>query len=151
MRTASSFEKRGEILKLAGLRHTKQRDCVFEVLLESDSPLSAQEIFDLLMKTGTHVDLSTVYRTLDTLEVSGVVRRILIENDSSAYFEFTGSGHRHYLICLKCRKIRSIEHCPLVSYEISLSKETDFRIEGHSLNIYGYCPECSDMREDKKD
>lgn len=148
MKQELTFEKRGEILKRSGLRHTKQRDHIMEALTETGTPLCAQTIYDTLKENGMVMDLSTVYRTLDTLESSGVVRKIVLENDDSAHYEFAGNGHRHYLICLLCKKIKSIEYCPLVSYEMSLSKETDFVIEGHSLNIYGYCPECSDKRRE---
>ena len=147
MKASFSYEKRGEILKKSGLRHTRQRDGIIEALVGADGPESAQAMHDRLTKKGADIDLSTVYRTLEVLEASGVVRKIVIENDTSAYYEFTANEHHHYLICLECRKIRSIDYCPLVSYEILLSKETDFVIEGHSLNIYGYCPECLRKRE----
>ena len=147
MNASMSYEERGEILRRSGLRHTKQRDSIIEVLDASVDPDSAKDIYTRLIDKGIPVDLSTVYRTLDALESAGTVRRIVTENDDFAYYEFTGRGHHHYLICLECRKIRSIDYCPLASYEISLSKETDFIIEGHSLNIYGHCPECSHKTE----
>jgi len=50
--------------------------------------------------------------------------------------------HRHYLICLGCKKIMPIDHCPLGDYEKSLAKKTNYLISGHRLDIYGYCPEC---------
>jgi Fur family ferric uptake transcriptional regulator len=43
---------------------------------------------------------------------------------------------------LGCKKILSIEHCPLKGYEEILKKETDYAISGHKLDIYGYCPDC---------
>ncbi|MHB1454038.1 MAG: Fur family transcriptional regulator [Saccharofermentanales bacterium] len=130
------------VYKTAGLRHTKQRHDLMNLLRTSGVPLSAQEIFSKLVGSGSRLNLSTVYRTLDTLESYRIIRKIVIESENMALYEYNETGHRHYLICLGCKKIRSIEECPLGSYEITLSKETDFVIEGHSLNIYGYCPEC---------
>lgn len=131
------------VYKTAGLRHTKQRHDLMNLLKASDVPLSAQDIFSRLVGGGSKLNLSTVYRTLDTLESCKIIRKIVIESENMALYEYNETGHKHYLICLGCKKIRSIEACPLESYETTLSKETDFVIEGHSLNIYGYCPECT--------
>ncbi len=34
--------------------------------------------------------------------------------------------HTHYLVCLGCKKILSIRHCPLEAYEKSLADETQY-------------------------
>lgn len=139
----STYESRKEELNQKGLRHTKQRDFIFKMLVEKQYPISASDIYSKLAKKNIKMDLSTVYRILEALEDHGLARKIVVENESSAFYEYAGNGHKHYLICLGCKTIRSIEHCPLASYELSLSLETDFVIEGHSLIIYGYCPACS--------
>ncbi|MHB8962706.1 MAG: Fur family transcriptional regulator [Saccharofermentanales bacterium] len=131
------------VYKTAGLRHTRQRHDLMNILKTSQVPLSAQDIFSMMVSGGSKLNLSTVYRTLDTLEHCRIIRKIVMESETMALYEYNETGHKHYLICLGCKKIRSIDYCPLGTYEITLSRETDFVIEGHSLNIYGYCPECA--------
>jgi Fur family ferric uptake transcriptional regulator len=46
------------------------------------------------------------------------------------------------LVCLDCKKTTAVEGCPLEGYEKKLADETDFQIEGHKLDIYGYCSQC---------
>ncbi len=133
----------GSIYKSAGLRHTRQRHDVMSILQSGEVPLSAGEIYSRLRSAGSRMNLSTVYRTLDTLENCRILRKIGIEPDNTAYYDIARPGHRHYLICLACRKIRSIASCPLKTYEAALSRETDYIIEGHSLSIYGLCPDCA--------
>jgi Fur family ferric uptake transcriptional regulator len=68
--------------------------------------------------------------------------RLSIPGDNRALYEMNQMTHRHYLVCLGCKKILAIEHCPLKAYEKALGEKTDYAIAGHKLDIYGYCPEC---------
>ncbi|MPM55173.1 Transcriptional regulator PerR [bioreactor metagenome] len=92
------------------------------------------------------VDLSTVYRTLDTLCDKSLVKKINIDSDSRALYEYNRMLHTHYLVCLGCKKITAIKGCPLEDYEKNLAIETDYTIAGHKLDIYGYCPKCRNAR-----
>jgi Fur family ferric uptake transcriptional regulator len=65
-----------------------------------------------------------------------------IMGDDRTLFEYNRMVHRHYLICMGCKKILAINRCPLEDYEKSLAKETNYSIAGHKLDIYGYCPKC---------
>ena len=56
-------------LKNAGLRTTRQRRVILELLLACGSPLSHAEI---LSKIEEHLDRVTLYRTLETLRKAGV-------------------------------------------------------------------------------
>ena len=85
--------------------------------------------------------LSTVYRILDVLTSNNMLQKLNITGGKSLY-EYNRMVHRHHLLCLGCKKILAIGSCPLGDFEKDLAKKTDFSIEGHKLDIYGYCPEC---------
>lgn len=129
-------------LKRIGLRNTKCRAAILDILEHYDQPITADRLFHELNEKSIMVSLSTIYRELDTLEEKDLVTKLSITGESKAFYEYARIGHRHYLICLGCKKILAIEHCPLKDYEESLEKETDYAISGHKLNIYGYCPAC---------
>ena len=65
--------------------------------------------------------------------------------DDKKLYEYHGMGHRHYLVCLGCRQMITIENCPLHEYEKQLEKDTEFAITGHKLYLYGYCKECASL------
>lgn len=132
----------GENLVNCGLKSTKQRKTVLEILAHSDEPLAVEQMYLELRNRGVSVNLSTVYRILEALSIKGLVSRLNIPGDPRAYFEYNRAAHRHYLICLGCRKILSLERCPLGDYERALERETDYSISGHKLVVYGYCPAC---------
>lgn len=130
------------LIKQTGLKSTKQRCAVLEVLERSGRPLAAEQVYAELSGNGINVNLSTVYRTLETMADKGLIIKLGITGDSRALFEFNTNKHRHYLVCLGCKKILAIDHCPLEAYEARLASQTDYEIAGHRLDVYGYCPKC---------
>ncbi|NLV49391.1 MAG: transcriptional repressor [Clostridiales bacterium] len=129
-------------LKRNGLKNTKCRAAILGILEQSDQPVAADRLFHELNEKNIMLSFSTVYRTLEALTDKKLVKKLTIAGEDKALFEYNRKGHRHYLICLGCKKILSIEHCPLKGYEEILKKETDYAISGHKLDIYGYCPDC---------
>jgi len=65
-------------------------------------------------------------------------------------YELNRQEHKHHLICSGCRKMFTVDECPLEDYEKSLSNKLDFDITGHKLEIFGYCKECKNLYKDKK-
>ena len=129
-------------LKSNDLKNTKQRTAILNILEKNNQPVSAEDIYSSLKSQKLSVSLSTVYRALETMAEKKLVTKLNMQDNSKALFEINHEIHKHYLICLGCKKIISIMSCPLENYEEKLSEETGFLIEGHRLDIYGYCPEC---------
>lgn len=132
----------GEELKKSGLKNTKHRSEILDILKNGEQPVTAEQLFAEMLKRNINVSFSTVYRTLDTLCEKSLVTKLTIEGDSSALYEFNCMTHRHHLICLGCKKIITLDYCPLGGYEQILAKKTNYAIAGHKLDIYGYCPDC---------
>lgn len=136
--------KQGFVNKIlnAGLKNTKHRIVLIELLSKSDELLSAQEIYHQLAKKHIGINLSTVYRTLDVLVESKIINRVMIEGEKQAFYEYNSDVHHHFLICRGCNKIISIYSCPLDDYERKLEEESGFHITGHRVEFFGYCSEC---------
>ena len=131
-------------LKQSGLKNTKHRTAILGILEESTRPMAAEDVYFALKEKGISINLSTVYRVLETLASKDLVSKQSIVGDSRALFEINRMVHKHYLVCVGCKKIQCIENCPLEAYEKTLEKETKYTIAGHKLDIYGYCPECKE-------
>lgn len=131
-----------ENLARSGLKNTKQRMMVLDILSRSEQPLAVEQIYLELKNRDVSVNLSTVYRVLEALACKELVSKLNIPGDPRAFFEYNTASHRHYLICLGCREIKSLEHCPLGNYEQALERETGYAVNGHKLVVYGYCPAC---------
>ncbi len=138
-----------EILKHEGLKYTKQRASILKMLTECDQPVGAEQVFLELQKNGVNANLSTVYRILESLASKGIIAKTNIGSDTKVMFEMSSSVHKHRMICINCKKMTSVEGCPLEEYEKMLKDKMGFDVTGHKLEIYGYCEKCK--LQNKKD
>ena len=134
-----------------GLKKTRHRLAVLDILDHSEQPLTAEQIYASLQDRQVAINLSTIYRTLDTLVLNKLVTRLSITQDGRALHEYNRRVHRHYLVCQGCRKIIPIDGCPLADYSRQLEKETGFKINGHKLDLFGYCPQCQQKQLDQQE
>ncbi|TQI66933.1 transcriptional repressor [Clostridium sp. KNHs216] len=129
-------------LRQKGLKNTKRRMAILEILEKQTQPVAAEQIFMELNRYDLSISMSTVYRELDSLVNNNLALKIKINESNKALYEYNRMIHKHYLVCLGCKKMISLDMCPLKTYEEKLQEQTHFIITDHKLNIYGYCPEC---------
>lgn len=127
-----------DLLRQAGLKSTKPRIEILKILEEANSPLTAEEIFSRL--NNKDINLSTVYRTLNTFEESHLVKKEINKNKENI-FSLEGEDS-HVLVCVKCHRTIPLKGCPYHEANEELEKETGYVIEDHSTEIYGVCPDC---------
>lgn len=131
-----------------GIKWTKQREDIFEVLKSAKKPLSAHDIYQEILKDSlvdaSNFAISTVYRTLTAFEEKGLVEKSVLLGSDTAVYELTDGHHKHYAVCLSCHKLVPLRHCPFehVAHDSMESEDGDFVVTGHKLELYGYCKEC---------
>lgn len=129
------------ILKSVDLKSTKRRQIILSTIESSSSPLTAEDIFNLISSKVT-INLSTIYRALKALSEKGVLLKSL-NQDGKTYYQINNSMHTHHLVCTLCGNVIPINHCPLENFSESLINKTGYIITGHSLEFTGICPKCS--------
>ncbi|MHB8073069.1 Fur family transcriptional regulator [Desulfosporosinus fructosivorans] len=130
-----------EILKREGMKSTRHRNAILLLLEHSEHPMTAEELYISLKEKTATINLSTVYRTLDTFASKNLVIKSTMD-DGKARYELNHHEHKHHLFCVGCHKVISIEDCPMGELQESLKKKIDFDVTGHKLEIYGYCHNC---------
>ncbi len=121
---------------------TKGQQAVLEILESTRRPLSAQDIYLELRGTEHEVGLATVYRSLETLHNASRVQIIDVRGNQSHYLIGQTSHSKHHLICLNCKQVVPLDHCPVGALETHLSEDHQFQISYHVLDFYGTCVEC---------
>jgi Fur family ferric uptake transcriptional regulator len=124
-----------------GLKRTQPRERVLTVLEQADHPLSAMDICSAAEQGGKPVWLSTVYRILELFVQKGVVTKVAMMHNDMTLYELNHLQHRHYAVCVSCRKVVPLHTCPLEKFMPRLDDQS-FHVLGHNLEIYGYCGEC---------
>jgi len=131
-----------EILNSKGIKATKQRIYLYELLTNQDKPITAEDIYFIAKNEMDSFNLSTVYRILDIFVKKNLIIKSKLDIDEKFYFEITREKHRHYLLCIYCNQIIPLSDCPIEKYEKKIAKETGYSIVDHNLEIKGICPDC---------
>ncbi|MEK7588944.1 MAG: Fur family transcriptional regulator [Patescibacteria group bacterium] len=131
------------ILNKAGLKKTEARLHIVQFLLKSKKPNSPQIIFEKLQKEG--IDKVTVYRTLESLEKKGLVKRVNT-GEREAQYELTDTHEdHHHIICLNCKKVSDFTGCDAEHLiQKAMKQVKDFSsVSHHSFDIFGICNSCA--------
>lgn len=122
-----------------GLKRTKNRELILQSLRKQTHPLTAEELFYTFEKKD--INLSTVYRTLNTFEKVGLVHREVNEKKENIY-SLIQEEDSHILVCTECHKRIPLEGCPYHEVNEELEKKTGFILRDQNIEIYGVCPDC---------
>lgn len=131
-----------DILKNGNLKVTRHRHAILETLERNAQPLSAEDLYMKLKEKDISISLSTVYRGLETLHAKSIVIKNNLPDYNKAVYEINHNEHRHHLVCVKCRKMVPVNGCPLEEYIELIESKFGFTVEGHNLELYGYCKSC---------
>jgi Fe2+ or Zn2+ uptake regulation protein len=124
-----------------GFKQTRQRRAVLGVLTETDVGLTASEVHARARARCRVLGLPTVYRTLEVLEESGLVRRI---HTAGGCERFAPVSHfdSHHVVCGRCGKVAEFVGCNVGELIPSAVRQTGFHVEGHFLELLGTCNTC---------
>ena len=124
-----------------GYRLTPQRMLVLAAIENSDDHISADEIYAEVVKKYPHVNISTVYRTLELLNRLDLVTETDLGGGRVRYHP-ADKGHHHHLVCQECGKIIDLDESVLLSLEKVLLGEYNFSADLRHLAIFGRCADC---------
>lgn len=129
-------------VKHSGVRSTKQRQAILDVIRNFRPHLTADDVFQEVKKLQPNISLGTVYRNLELLTNSNVLAKAVF-SDGKARFEFAGE-HHHHLICLSCGQAVDIPICPVGAELARFMDEKQFQPCHHHFEVYGYCTNCNE-------
>jgi Fur family transcriptional regulator, ferric uptake regulator len=131
-----------ETLKAYGLKTTAPRSKILQLLRCSENRhMSAEDVFNILRTQSDDVALATVYRVLNQFEDAGLVIRHNFDSGLSVY-ELDSGEHHDHLVCVKCAKVIEFVDQKIERQQALVAKQNHFKIQHHSLIIYGLCPGC---------
>ena len=121
---------------------TKQRQAVLQVIRESESHLTANEVFDDARRVLPGISFATVYNSLHYLKNEGLIGEVSFGNDATRY-DRTLTRHDH-AICSKCGKLVDLELRIPRGLIKEAAERSRFQPESIELTLHGVCPECSE-------
>jgi len=128
-------------LRKLGYRLTPQRMMILEAVEVADDHISAEEIYQQVCDRYPHINVSTVYRTLDLLKELGLVTETQL-GDGRVRYHSMGKGHHHHLVCNQCGAIIDLDESVLAPLKRTLLRQYKFDADLRHLAIFGRCSSC---------
>jgi Fur family ferric uptake transcriptional regulator len=110
-----------------GIRVTRKRARVLDVLARHARPITVQELHAELLARGEHIGLSTVYRAMSSLVEARLVH--VFSQAGEATYRLCGPARHHHLVCRVCGLV--------------VERREDDEMGGFMAEeVYGVCATC---------
>lgn len=130
-----SLEDAIERCQLLGMRVSRQRRFILELLWQAQEHLSAREIYDRLNQQGKGIGHTSVYQNLEALSSGGIIE--CVERSDGRLYGNISDSHSH-VNCLDCNQILDVDVELPESLLEEVERKTGVRITEYSINFFGY-------------
>ena len=118
-----------------GMRVSRQRRYILELLWSHEDHLSAREIYDLLNQEGKEIGHTSVYQNLDALSAEGIIE--CVERSDGRLYGNISDSHSH-INCLDTNRIIDVRVELSKSTIEKIEAETGVKITDYRIDFFGY-------------
>lgn len=127
-----------DIAQKSHARLTPIRRHIYMCLLQSDHPLGAYDILDMLDGVGAQKP-PTVYRSLDWLMKMGLAKKVASLSKYVALHPEKNNQTVAFLLCQKCGQTESFDPGPMTESLQAIAQKNGFANYETVIEIVGYC------------
>ncbi|NEP55801.1 MAG: transcriptional repressor [Symploca sp. SIO2G7] len=118
-----------------GMRLSRQRRFILELLWQAQEHLSAREIYDRLNQQGKAIGHTSVYQNLEALSSQGIIE--CIERSDGRLYGNISDAHSH-VNCLDTDQIIDVYVKLPEDLLQQIEQQTGVRITEYKIDFYGY-------------
>ncbi|HIK24628.1 MAG: Fur family transcriptional regulator [Thermosynechococcus sp. Uc] len=118
-----------------GLRLSRQRRAILELLWDAKDHLSARQIYDRLNQAGKDIGHTSVYQNLEALSEHGIIE--CVERADGRLYGNISDSHSH-VNCLDSQKIIDVHVELPPSLIAEIEAKTGVKIVDYRIDFYGY-------------
>src|SRR3982075_1146928 len=135
-------------LKQRGVRLTRQRQILLELIDKTGQHLDAERLYQLAKEKDPKLNRVTVYRTLKLLKEGGLVDELDLMHygGDQHYYETRRKQEHAHVICLRCGKVEEFFGDPLQRLRRQIESHFGFHILLARTEVGGYCSHCQSLR-----
>ena len=141
---AQAMETADRLCRDKGLRFTKLRRRVLQLVWSSHKPVGAYEILQMLTNEGRKAAPPTVYRALEFLIEAELVHRLDSLNAFVGCADPSSSHSGQFLICRSCRSVAELDDHDISTVVRKAASDLGFTAVRQMLEIQGLCETCRD-------
>lgn len=135
MKKISSLEDALNQCRDLGMRMSRQRRFILELLWQVREHLSAREIYDRLNREGKAIGHTSVYQNLEALSAQGIIE--CIERSDGRLYGNISDSHSH-INCINTGQLLDIYVTLPEELIEQVEKQTGVRITDYRIDFYGY-------------
>jgi Fur family ferric uptake transcriptional regulator len=136
------IDRFGGFLQTQGLKLTSERTALVREIFSTHYHFEADELLFKMKDKAVKISRATVYRTLELLVKSGMVRRVHLGEDHYHYEHVRGDSHHDHLICTTCGGVIEFHDEELERRQREICERKKFTPTFHNLQILGVCDSC---------
>ncbi|HXJ11667.1 MAG TPA: transcriptional repressor [Candidatus Limnocylindrales bacterium] len=141
---AESTGRLQKTLREKGIRLTRQRRVILEVMDTAEQHLDVDQILARAQKMDPAVHLVTVYRTIDLLKKEGLIDELdlLHLRGDRHYYETHGPRDHIHVACLRCGKVREFESRLYEQLKEQIARDFEMQVTVSRTEVGGICNDC---------
>ena len=142
--TAETTGRLQKTLREKGIRLTRQRRVILEVMDNAEQHLDVDQILARAQKIDADVHLVTVYRTIDLLKKEGLIDELdlLHLRGDRHYYETHGPRDHIHVACLRCGKVREFESRLYEQLKEQIARDFEMQVTVSRTEVGGICNDC---------
>ncbi|GAA1805439.1 transcriptional repressor [Planosporangium flavigriseum] len=134
-----------ELLRSHGLRVTRQRLAVLDVLETDRGHLDVEQITAKVRARLDSVSVQAVYDVLDALCRTGLIRRIEPAGGPARFERRAGDNH-HHIVCRGCGEIADVDCVVGTAPCLEPARGHGYELDEAEVTFWGLCPQCQARR-----
>jgi Fur family transcriptional regulator, ferric uptake regulator len=142
-------DKFREFLDIKKLKVTEERLRIVRHIFEAHQHFDVDQLLESMKAKEIPASRPTVYRTLNLLVESGLLRRLTFGN-TTAYEHAYGYPRHEHLFCERCGGVIEFVSEDLDRLLESIAREYRFRPMSRKLVVQGICEKCSKPKADRR-
>lgn len=124
-----------------GLKKTKTRQLLFEVLQSAGRPQSVPELQEAFAARKYFPNKTTLYREVEQLANRGLLFKVQL-SESRVSYELAGDHHHHF-VCQICARVTHLSFCEDVLKKLGRALQRQGKqVTHHNFEFFGICEIC---------
>lgn len=130
-----SLEDALNLCQVRGMRVSRQRRFILELLWKAKGHLSAREIYEYLSQEGKEIGHTSVYQNLEALSNQGIIE--CLERSDGRLYGHISDSHSH-VNCLDTQQIMDIYLKLPPELLEQVEQQTGVKITDYRIDFFGY-------------
>jgi Fur family ferric uptake transcriptional regulator len=125
------------------LKHSRQREIILGLFLETEGHPSVDELYRLTQRAHPEIGRTTIYRTLKLLCDAGLADAIELKDGLTRFEHRYKHDHHDHIICTHCGIIVEFTSKSIEQLQEEIAESHGFTVESHRHQIFGVCRKCA--------